>query len=230
MVRDIEQLDLLNTRSQLRRAAQHAFDFYRGAIPLDRCEAVVQESYELLGRTAVIKRHLVALADRWSIERLRRVGILDQRLSRTLPEVLFVDTDDSGTAAAAAALLTGYARGRVHASSAGDIPAAALDPALLRVAGELDIDLSDAFPKSVTSEAVQVADLVIVLGDATLDADGADLTDDQIRHWDLPSLADSPDDVIHEALDDLDRRTLRLLADLLEAQPADTQPADADDR
>lgn len=221
MARDIEQLDLLNTSSQLRRAALHAFDFYRGAIPLDRCEAVVQESYELLGRTAVVKRHLVALADRWSIERLRRVGILDQRLSRTVPEILFIDADDSGAAAAAAALLSGYARGRVHASSAAQSPAAELNPALVRVAGQLDIDLSDAFPKTVTSEAIQVANLVITLSGATVDTDHADLPDHQVQHWGLPNLAGAPDDAIRDVLNDLDRRVLKLLADLLATPAAD---------
>lgn len=215
MSRDIEQFDLLNTRSQLRRAARHAFDYYRGAIPLERCEAVVQESYDLLERTAVIKRHLVALADRWSIDRLRRVGILDKRLHQTVPEVLFVDTDDSGAAAASAAMLTFYARSRVHASSAGEKPAAELDPALVRVAGELGIDLADAFPKSVTPEAVQVADVVILLGEATVPAIDMDWAAHQIQHWDLSALADQPDDTIRDALVDLDRHTLILLADLL---------------
>lgn len=221
MARDIEQFDLLNTRSQLRRAARHAYDFYRGAIPLERCEAVVQESYELLNRTAAIKRHLVALADRWSIDRLRRVGILDKRLGQTVPEVLFVDTDDSGAAAAAATLLTFYARGRVHASSAGEKPAAELDATLVRVAGELDIDLADAFPKSVTPEAVQVADVVILLGEATVPALGVDWAEHQVQRWDLPPLADQPDDTIRDAFVELDRHTLMLLADML-ATPTTT--------
>lgn len=45
MGHDIEEFELLNTRYQLRRAARHAFDCYRGVIPLDQCEAVVEESY-----------------------------------------------------------------------------------------------------------------------------------------------------------------------------------------
>lgn len=215
MVRDIEQFELLNTRSQLRKAARHAFEFYRGAIPLEQCEAVVQESYDLLDRTAVVKHWLVALTERWSIDRLRRVGILDQRLSRTVPEVLFVDIDDSGLAAAAAALLARYAGGRVHVSSAGEKPAAEMDPAVVRVAGELDIDLTNAFPKAVTPEAVAVADIITTLGEATLSDHRADAVERQVRHWDVPAIADRPDDVIRPALVDLDRRILLLLADLL---------------
>ncbi|MHA6630617.1 hypothetical protein ACU61A_34700 [Pseudonocardia sichuanensis] len=221
MGRNIEEFELLNTRSQLRRAAVHAFDYYRGAIPMGECQAVVQESYDLLGETALIKHHLVALADRWSIERLRRVGILQDRLGRTVPEVLFVDAEDAGPAAAAAAMLTNYSRGRVLASSAGWKPATAIDAAIIRVAADLDIDLSDEFPKAVTREALHVADAVIVLGDATPPAigspDGIEAGVARVRtgRWSLPELRDQPDDVIRAALDELDVHVLRLLADLL---------------
>lgn len=224
MRRNIEDFELLNTASQLRRAAVHAFDYYRGAIPMPDCQSIVEESYELLGQTAVIKTHLVALADRWSIERLRRVGILDNRLGRTAPEVLFVDLDDSGPAAAAAALLAGYARGRVNTSSAGQKPAAGIDPALARVAAEADLDLAEVFPKAVTREAVAVADVVITLGQANLDPEPPTspepATDSQpsvrrVLHWDLPVLDGQPDDVIRAAIDGLDRRVLGLLVELL---------------
>ena len=225
MGRNIEEFELLNTRSQLRRAAMHAFDYYRGAIPMDACQAVVQESYDLLGETAVIKHHLVALADRWSIERLRRVGILDNRLGRTVPEVLFIDAEDAGPAAAAAAMLTGYARGRVHASSAGLKPATAVDPAIVRVARDQELDLSDAFPKAVTREAVHVADAIVVLGESDTsalglpDVDEADGERSRTRRWRVPALRDEPDDVLRAALDELDVHVLRLLAELLAKSP-----------
>jgi len=215
MARDIEQFELLNTGSQLRKAARHGFEFYRGAIPLDQCEAVVQESYDLLNRNAVVKHWLVALADRWSIDRLRRVGILQERLSQTVPEVLFVDTDDSGLAASAAALLSRYAGGRLHVSSAGEKPAAEMDPAVVRVAGEADIDLASAFPKSITQEAVQVADVIITLGDATSVVEHAAAAERQVLHWEVAAVADRSEDTIRAALVDVDRRTLMLLADLI---------------
>ncbi|RZT85644.1 protein-tyrosine-phosphatase [Pseudonocardia sediminis] len=225
MGRDIEEFELLNTASQLRRAAVHAFDYYRGAIPIEDCQSIVEESYELLGQSAVITTHLVALADRWSIERLRRVGILDNRLGRTAPEVLFVDLDDSGPAAAAAALLAGYARGRVNTGSAGQKPAAGTDPALARVAAGAGLDLTEVFPKAVTREALQVADVVITLGRAGLDQEypgpepvtGAQVAGRHRRvlHWELPVLDGQSDDVVRAAIDDLDRRVLGLLVELL---------------
>lgn len=64
MGRSLEDFQLLNIQSQLRRAASHAFTFYLGAIPVEECQAVVDESYELLDKTARIKYHLVPLTER----------------------------------------------------------------------------------------------------------------------------------------------------------------------
>jgi arsenate reductase len=223
MGRNLEEFELLNTQSQLRRAAMHAFDYYAGAIPVEECQAVVDESYELLGRTAVIKHHLVALADRWSIERLRRIGILGDRLGRTAPDVLFVDGDDSGLAAAAAALLAGYARGRVLVGSAGHRPAPGLDATITRIAAERDLDLSDAFPKAITTEALQTADALILVGDvaeptiAPPAARRAEVPAPRIERWELPPLEDQTDEAVRAALEDLDVRVLALLSELLSA-------------
>ena len=230
MGHNLEEFELLNIRSQLQRAAMHAFNFYRGAIPLAECQAVVEESYELLGRTAVIKHHLVALADRWSIERLRRIGILGDRLGRTAPDVLFVDKDDAGLAAAAAALLAGYARGRVHAGSAGHQPAPGLDPTLTRIAAERDLDVSDAFPKAITAEAVQAADALVLIGGVTaptidpIAAADAEFPRPRIERWDVPDLENQPDEAVRAALDDLDVRVLVLLAEMLSARRPVTEP------
>lgn len=224
MARNIEEFELLNTQSQLRRAAMHAFDYYGGAIPLPECQAVVEESYELLGRTAVIKHHLVALADRWSIERLRRIGILGHGLRRTAPEVLFVDADDSGLAAAAAALLCGYARGRVLAGSAGFRPAACLDPAISTAAADRDLDLSDAFPKAVTTEALDAADVLVVLGDGA--ALPLEASAPRTERWELPRLSGRPADVARATLDELDIRVLALLSEVL-ATAREVQRIDA---
>jgi arsenate reductase len=112
-------------------------------------------------------------------------------------------------------LLTFYARGRMHASSAGEKPAAEPDATLVRVAGELDIDLAATFPKPITPEAVQVADVVILLGEATVPPLDVDWAEHHVQRWDLPTFADQSDDTIRDALVELDRHTLLLLADLL---------------
>ncbi|GAA4727479.1 arsenate reductase/protein-tyrosine-phosphatase family protein [Phytohabitans rumicis] len=213
MPRDLEQFELLNTRSQLRRAAEHAFAFYRGAISREECQQVIDDSYELLGKSARVKHHLVPLAQMWTIERLRRVGILDRRFTRTAPEVLFVDRHDTHAAPMAAALLASYARGRVHVSSAGDEPVSAIDPDVVRVLADLGVDAGEAFPKPLTDDAVRGADVIVLLADVAVVA-GSEVTG-QLLRWDVGALEGQPYEVLEAARDELDLRVLRLLADVL---------------
>ncbi|WUI00811.1 hypothetical protein OHR68_03055 [Spirillospora sp. NBC_00431] len=236
MTRDLEHFELLNTSSQLRRAAQHAFEFYGEAIPLAECQEVVTESHDLLARTAKIKHHLVPLAERWSIDRLRRLGILANRLSHGALEVLFVDHHDTATAPMAAALLTGYARGRVNADSAGHSPGDAVHPAAVEAMADTGIDLGQAFPKPLTPDALQAADVIILLDDVPEPTDLADpvsqrraVAGRQVRRWDVDDLAACGSltaTAVQDARDDLDHRVLLLLADLLSPhRPSPPPPA-----
>ncbi|HEX6681228.1 MAG TPA: hypothetical protein VF062_00420 [Candidatus Limnocylindrales bacterium] len=213
MGRNIEEFELLNTASQLRRAGEHAFAFYRGAIPADECHRVVQESYDLLAENAAIRHHLVPLAERWTLDRLRRVGTLDKRLARSVPEVLFVDAHDTGAAPLAAALLAFYARGRVNVSSAGQQPGPALDPMVAQALADNGIETRDHFAKPVTADAVDAADVIVTFG---VPLENLQENPEQRRlSWDVPSPDGEPYDTAAAARDDLDRRVLRLLADLL---------------
>lgn len=221
MARSIEDFELLNTQSQLRRAAVHAFDVYQGAIPQEECLRVVEESHELLGRTARITHHLVPLAERWAIERLRRYAILNHRLAHAIPEVLFIDDTDAVSAPIAAALLTYYARGRVHVSSAGHSPRPSVEAGALEVLAHTGIDAGDAFPKPITDDALRVADLIVTVGAARPLSETPAHPTQQHVHWDdIPHLHGHEASEVYQAhRDDLDRRVLLLLAELL--TPAD---------
>jgi len=217
MGRDLEQFELLNTASQLRRAGEHAFAFYRGAIPLDECHRVVKESYDLLGQTAVVRHHLVPLAERWTLDRLRRVGTLDRRLTRTVPEVLLVDAHDTGAAQLAAALLASYARGRVNVSSAGLEPGRGLDPMVAQTLADIGIDTGDLFIKPVTSDALQGADVIVLIGVTLPDDELPQPQPDRQRRlvWEVADADGEIYDSVVATRNDLDRAVLRLLADLI---------------
>jgi len=213
MARDIEQFTLLNVRSQLRRAAQHAFAYYHGAIPRAECERVVDESYALLDKKAHIRHHLVPLAEKWSIDRLRQVGITTGQLVKTVPEVAFVDRANTGPSQMAAVLLQTYARGRVNVSSAGSAPGDRISESVLEVMAELDLDLSSAFPKPVTDEVLTTLDVLVVIGDPALDLDPAEPA--LLVRWDTAEPATDQVDDVRRARDEIDQQVLRLLADLL---------------
>jgi arsenate reductase len=81
-----------------------------------------------------------------------------------VPSVLFVCVHNAGRSQMAAALLDHHARGRVRVLSAGSAPADDLNPAVVETMAELGIDLSGAYPKPLTDEAVELSDVVVTMG------------------------------------------------------------------
>jgi arsenate reductase len=78
--------------------------------------------------------------------------------------VLFVCVHNAGRSQMAAALLDHYAAGRVHVRSAGSTPAGEINPAVVAVMDEIGLDLSKEFPKPLTTDAVEAADVVVTMG------------------------------------------------------------------
>ena len=81
-----------------------------------------------------------------------------------MPEVLFVCTHNAGRSQMAAALLDRQAAGRIRVTSAGSQPAAELNSAVVAAMAEIGLDLSREFPKRLTTDQVQAADVVITMG------------------------------------------------------------------
>lgn len=78
--------------------------------------------------------------------------------------MLFVCSHNAGRSQMAAAFLAHRANGHVVISSAGRHPGAGVEPVVAQVPTEAGVDLSDAFPKPLTDEVVQAADIVITMG------------------------------------------------------------------
>src|ERR1700744_2638306 len=82
----------------------------------------------------------------------------------SVPEVLFVCIHNAGRSQMAAALLDREAAGRVRVNSAGSQPADQLNPAVVEAMAEIGLDISREFPKPLTTDKVQAADVVITMG------------------------------------------------------------------
>jgi protein-tyrosine-phosphatase len=80
------------------------------------------------------------------------------------PEVLFVCVLDAGRSQMGAAVLDHYAQGRIHVPSTGSTPAGEINPAVVTVVEEIGLDLSKEFPKPLTTDIVEAADVVITMG------------------------------------------------------------------
>jgi arsenate reductase (thioredoxin) len=130
------------------------------------------------------------------------------------PEVLFVCVHNAGRSQMAAGLLAKYAGERIDVRSAGSTPADEINPAVVEVMREVGVDLSREFPKPLTTEAVQAADVVITMGcgDACPVFPGKRYLD-----WDLRDPSGLPVDEVRPIRDEIDRRVTMLLADVLPA-------------
>ncbi|ADJ42578.1 heavy metal reductase [Amycolatopsis mediterranei S699] len=128
------------------------------------------------------------------------------------PEVLFVCVHNAGRSQMAAALLDHHAAGRVTVRSAGSAPASEVNPAVVAVMAELGIDVSREFPKRLTTDAVEAADVVITMGcgDACPIFPGKRYLD-----WQLDDPAGLPAEQIRPIRDEIDHRVRTLLAELV---------------
>ena len=129
------------------------------------------------------------------------------------PVVLFLCTHNAGRSLAARVLLDHYAQGRVDVHSAGSEPADQLNPSVLAILRERGLDPTREFPKPLTDETAQVADIIVTMGcgDTCPYYPGKRYLD-----WDLEDPAGKPVDSVRPIVDDIDRRVRSLLADLTE--------------
>ena len=131
-----------------------------------------------------------------------------------IPEVLFVCVHNAGRSQMAAALLDHHASGKVHVRSAGSTPSDEINPAVVEAMEEIGLDLSKEFPKPLTDEFVQAADVVITMGcgDACPVYPGKRYLD-----WELSDPAGKSVDGVRPIRDEIDRRVRELLAELVPA-------------
>lgn len=84
--------------------------------------------------------------------------------SAKTPAVLFVCSKNGGKSQLAAGLMKQVAGGSVTVYSAGTKPGKSLNPQAVESLNELGIDITGEHPKPVTDEALEAADVVVVLG------------------------------------------------------------------
>jgi arsenate reductase len=128
-----------------------------------------------------------------------------------VPQVLFVCVHNAGRSQMAAALLAHHGGSRVDVRSAGSAPAETINPAVREVMAEIGIDLADAQPKLLTTDAVEASDVVVTMGcgDACPVFPGKRYLD-----WDLPDPAGRTAEEIRPIRDEIDARVRRLLVEL----------------
>ncbi len=177
------------------------------------------ETIALVAREAVaqiagarVAAFLPTFVYRFTQQRLQAILKLEALgMTSKYPEVLFVCVHNAGRSQMAAALTHHLSGGRVTVRSAGTAPAAAIHLEVVAAMAELGLDLSQEFPKPLTDEAVQAADVVITMGcgDACPLYPGKRYED-----WPVPDPAGKPLEEVRAIRDAIRARVERLLANL----------------
>jgi protein-tyrosine-phosphatase len=130
-----------------------------------------------------------------------------------VPEILFVCVHNAGRSQMAGGLVRLRSAGGVRVRSAGSAPGSEINPAVVEAMNELGIDLSEEFPKPLTDDAVQAADVVITMGcgDACPVHPGKRYED-----WTLDDPAGQDLETVRRIRDEIDEKVQRLISELEE--------------
>jgi len=148
----------------LHRISEELSVTFAGVFAAETIERYVFESYAALARTAKIKTYLPILTRRFAKDRLNALAHAQGKQPSGVPEVLFVCVQNAGRSQMAAALLKDLTQGAVNVRSAGSMPSEHLDENVVTAMNEIGISLDEQFPKPLTDDVVQAADVVITMG------------------------------------------------------------------
>jgi arsenate reductase len=182
-----------------------------GVFSPETIDRYLQESADRFA-DAPIRDYIPIMAERFARERLRALAQVEGSIVKQVPEVLFVCVHNAGRSQMAAALLDHHADGRVHVRSAGSEPANQINPAVVEALDEVGIDIGKEFPKPLTDEVVQAADVVVTMGcgDACPIYPGKRYLD-----WELEDPTNKPIEQVRPIRDQIDQHVRDLLAELV---------------
>ena len=194
----------------MERGVDSLTEEFSGVFSREAIQRYVDESLESLSG-ARLAEFVPLFVHRFARERLRALGQVEGKLTKEVPEVLFVCVQNAGRSQMAAALMDLYAEGRVHVRSAGSDPADEINPAVAEAMAELGAELEKEFPKPLNDEFVRAADAVITMGcgDACPIYPGKRYED-----WELDDPAGQDIATVRRIRDEIGERVRTLLSEL----------------
>ena len=128
------------------------------------------------------------------------------------PEILFLCVHNAGRSQMAAAFARCLGNGGVVVHSAGSAPGETLNPLVVQVMREKNIDISNETPKALTQEMGQRADVIVTMGcgDACPVYPGKKFLD-----WELTDPAGKDLDEVRVIRDEIEVRVNNLISELL---------------
>lgn len=196
---------------RIRRESEALGMEFAGIFGQETIDRFVNESLASFSERPNVLDFVPILVRRFARERLRALAQADGLVAKERPEVLFVCVHNAGRSQMAAVLLAARSEGRVNVRSAGSDPAGRINPAVIDAMREIDLDLSQEFPKPLTDEVVRAADFVITMGcgDACPVYPGKRYLD-----WELDDPAEQSIEAVRRIRDQIDGKVRWLLADM----------------
>ena len=190
------------TRGHLEKGPDSLRDEFTGVFSEETIERYMAQALGDLP-AAKVQTFVPLFVHRFARERLRALAQAEDKITKDVPEVLFVCVHNAGRSQMAAGLLKKRAEGRVHVRTAGSEPAEEINPAAVEAMAEVGVDLSQEFPKPLTDEFVRAADAVITMGcgDACPIYPGKRYED-----WDLEDPAGKDVETVRRIRDEIDAR------------------------
>jgi protein-tyrosine-phosphatase len=127
------------------------------------------------------------------------------------PVVLFLCVHNAGRSLAARVLLHHYAKGQVDVLSAGSEPADELNPSVVAILEERGLDVGQDFPKPLTDEMAQLADVVVTMGCGDT---CAYIAGKRYLDWELDDPAGRSVAEVRPIIEEIDRRVQHLVREL----------------
>ena len=198
------------TREHIERGLDSLTDEFAGIFSRETIERYVEESLDSL-QNARFEDFVPLFVHRFARERLRALAQVEGKMTKQVPEVLFVCVQNAGRSQMAAGLMDRLGGGRVHVRSAGSEPADQINPAVREAMAEVGVDLEKEFPKPLTDEVVRAADAVITMGcgDACPIYPGKRYED-----WELDDPAEQDLDGVRRVRDEIRERVETLLGEV----------------
>jgi arsenate reductase len=138
------------------------------------------------------------------------------------PSVLFLCVHNAGRSQMAAGWLRALAGDRIEVRSAGTAPAAQVNPVAVEAMREVGVDITAATPRVLTTEAVEVSDVVVSMGcgDAC-----PILPATRYLDWPLDDPAGQGIEAVRPIRDEIRRRVAGLVSELLSTAPGERPSA-----
>ena len=215
-----ENLEHFPVDPGLRSIVDDLTEEFAGVFGVDTVARCVADSAEALSQHGK-PVYFQAFVCRFARDRLRATAQTAGLLTSDLPEVLIACRQNAGRSVAGRLLLEHYAGGRVIVRSAGSEPSDAIHDEIRTVLTERGLDVTQEFPKPLTDDLVQAADVIVTMGcgEACPVYLGKRYLD-----WPVDDPAGQDLTLVRHIVDDIDARVRDLLAELLPGQQLPDSP------